>query len=204
MVRYADGQGLGEGTHRGDGSASRAERGRASRQVAPASNAARAGQTASWRPPNAAARVVGDHGLCRRTDGGGRMSLERHTSPVVRLERSSARRDLPRVYRSQEQLPNGEDSGGERPLPSGLRRRRVLSLASPGRPCSEKEPDHRSFARPKEFIVPLARGLFDGDGHVANFIHAPTRAQHRTIGTNVSGCISTPEAEPISSGLVRS
>lgn len=29
---------------------------------------------------------------------------------------------------------------------------------------------------PKEFFVPLVRGLFDGDGSIANFVHAPTRA----------------------------
>lgn len=29
---------------------------------------------------------------------------------------------------------------------------------------------------PEEFFVPLVRGLFDGDGSIANFVHAPTRA----------------------------
>jgi hypothetical protein len=31
---------------------------------------------------------------------------------------------------------------------------------------------------PNEFIVPLARGLMDGDGGIANFIHSPTRAAY--------------------------
>jgi len=29
---------------------------------------------------------------------------------------------------------------------------------------------------PTRLLVPLARGLFDGDGHLSNFVHAPTRA----------------------------
>lgn len=31
---------------------------------------------------------------------------------------------------------------------------------------------------PPEYLVPLVRGLFDGDGNVANFVHAPTRAAY--------------------------
>lgn len=31
---------------------------------------------------------------------------------------------------------------------------------------------------PDEFIAPLARGLFDGDGSVRNFVHAPTRSAY--------------------------
>lgn len=31
---------------------------------------------------------------------------------------------------------------------------------------------------PDEFIAPLARGLFEGDGHIANFSHAPTRSAY--------------------------
>jgi len=47
-------------------------------------------------------------------------------------------------------------------LPVGLAPRKSLTIGA--------------LRVPKEFIASLARGLFDGDGHVANFIHAPTRA----------------------------
>lgn len=33
---------------------------------------------------------------------------------------------------------------------------------------------------PNQFLVPLARGLFDGDGNVANFMHAPMRSSAPT------------------------
>lgn len=31
---------------------------------------------------------------------------------------------------------------------------------------------------PDDLIGPLARGLFEGDGHISNFVHAPTRSAH--------------------------
>src|SRR5437762_6214014 len=31
-----------------------------------------------------------------------------------------------------------------------------------------------SIRAPSQFIIPLARGLMDGDGSIANFVHAPT------------------------------
>lgn len=47
-------------------------------------------------------------------------------------------------------------------LPVGLTPRKSLTIGG--------------LRLPKEFFVPLVRGLFDGDGHIANFVHAPTRA----------------------------
>ena len=31
---------------------------------------------------------------------------------------------------------------------------------------------------PDRFLSPLVRGLFDGDGHVSNFVHCPTRSTY--------------------------
>lgn len=54
---------------------------------------------------------------------------------------------------------------------------------------------------PDEFIAPLARGLFEGDGHISNFVHAPTRSGFPTTGTSAFGSSSVAQADLTWSGL---
>jgi len=62
-----------------------------------------------------------------------------------------------------------------------------LRTATSWRPISARSVGQTAYGQyltlgaidvPAEFLAPLARGLMDGDGSIANFVHAPTPATY--------------------------
>lgn len=60
---------------------------------------------------------------------------------------------------------------------------------------------------PDELLAPLARGLFEGDGHISNFVHAPTRSAYPEYMYErlwvYFNCASRPHLEWLKAALQR-
>lgn len=60
---------------------------------------------------------------------------------------------------------------------------------------------------PDRLLAPLARGLFEGDGHIANFVHAPTRSGYPDYVYErlwvFFNCASRPHLEWLKTALER-
>ena len=130
------------------------------------------------RLSDARARVVRDDGLRRRTPCDRRMSIERSKAHHPHEPRPRARGDVPCVPRPADQVHRRPYAARKTRLLRAVFGRGVLRLALSQRPHAAKCLTLGAIDVPKAYLVPLVRGLLDGDGSVCVFWNKPTRAKY--------------------------